>query len=98
MDFLPSDVSSPTITCPGNQQRTTMSRDVSTRVTYPPATAHDDSGDNVTLRYSIPSGAVFHWGQTPVKVTGVDSSLNQASCVFFVEVSHPGSYTKSARS
>ena len=96
--FPPPDVSPPTITCPGTQLGTTEPGDVSTRVDYTPlATAHDDSSDDVTLRYSIPSGAVFHLSQTPVKVTGVDSSLNRVSCVFIVEVSQPGSNTKSAR-
>ena len=81
-----------TINCPENQQASTDPGQTSTRVYYPSATAHDDSGDNVTIRYSIPSGAVFNLGQTPVKVTAVASIRKQAFGTFIVEVTQPGKH------
>ena len=75
---------------PGHQQRTITLGQISTPVSYPPASVTDNSDDAITLHYSIQSGAVFNLGQTPVRVTAVDSSNNWAFSTFMIEVDQQG--------
>ena len=76
--------------CPGHLQRIIALGQISTPVSYPPASVTDNSDDAITLQYSIQSGAVFNLGQTPVRVTAVDSSNNRAFCTFMIELDQQG--------
>ena len=79
-----SDTIPPVVNCPPNQQATVTAGQPSTVVTYPPATATDNSGGFVVLSYGNPSGTSFSIGNTVVVVTGTDPSGNNAQCTFTV--------------
>ena len=59
--------------------------DTQVSLTYPQATASDNSG-SVVLSYSQESGTAFPVGDTMVAVTAVDPSGNTAGCTFTVTV------------
>jgi len=84
--FTAADTTPPVITCPANQVANVASNGISATVTYPAATATDNSGGAVTLAYSNPSGSTFNFGTTTVVVTGTDPSGNQGTCTFTVTV------------
>ena len=76
----------PVVSCPQHQTLEITGQDHNTTVTYPPALATDNSGQNVTLLYSIPTGATFQIGTTAVTVTGVDPDGNRGYCTFKVYI------------
>ncbi len=82
------DTIPPVVQCPPNQQATALFGQSGTVVTYPPATATDNSGGFVQLSYSNPSGTFFTANPpvTTVIVTAIDTSENQATCQFTVTV------------
>ncbi len=81
-----SDTIPPVVNCPPNQQATVTPGQQFTVVTYPPATATDNSGGFVVLSYGNPSGTNFNIGNTVVVVTGTDPSGNVGQCTFTVTV------------
>ncbi|XP_072024975.1 hyalin-like [Amphiura filiformis] len=87
------DTVPPVVICPQNQQATATQGAGGTVVTYPPATATDNSGGAVQLTYGNPSGTFFSLGQTVVAVTGRDTSGNIGQCTFTVTVSSGGGDT-----
>ncbi len=82
------DTVPPVVQCPSNQQATVAQGQFGTVVTYPPATATDNSGGFVQLSYSNPSGTFFNANPpvTTVFVSAIDTSGNQATCQFTVTV------------
>ncbi len=58
-----------------------------TAVSYPPATAVDNSGAPPVITYSHPSGSIFPQGKTIVTITATDDSGNVATSSFTVTVS-----------
>jgi hypothetical protein len=83
--FIP-DTTPPTVTAPANIMVANAPGQSFATVTYPPATATDDSGGAVTLAYSHPSGSNFSIGVTTVTVTGTDAANNEGSATFTVTV------------
>ncbi|XP_072048918.1 uncharacterized protein [Amphiura filiformis] len=83
----PIDTIQPVVSCPPNQQAVAPQGAGGALVTYPQATAHDNSGGAVQLTYGNPSGTFFSIGQTVVAVIGRDPSGNIGRCTFIVTVS-----------
>ncbi|XP_072018798.1 hyalin-like isoform X2 [Amphiura filiformis] len=81
------DTTPPNLNCPADQQGQGQETCI---VTYPPATATDNSGGFVLLSYR-PSGSSFPNGQTTVTVTGTDPNGNQGTCTFTVACSRVSS-------
>ncbi|AGC43124.1 kelch domain-containing protein [Myxococcus stipitatus DSM 14675] len=75
----------PTITCPADLQVEATGASGAT-VTYPPATATDDTTANPTVTYSHPSGSTLPLGETVITATAEDADGAQASCTFRVTV------------
>ncbi len=85
MASVGQDTTPPMLTCPDSFTRYFQEQATRT-VTYPPATASDNSGGAVSLSYSQPSGLTFNVGDTTVTVTGIDPSGNSDQCEFNVTV------------
>lgn len=77
----------PTITCPPNQSAIASSA-AGAPVTYPAATASDDSG-TATVNCNPPSGSNFPVGTTTVTCVATDSRGQTATCTFNVTVAPP---------
>ncbi|WP_338868900.1 kelch repeat-containing protein [Myxococcus stipitatus] len=77
--------SPPVITCPADVQVEATGASGAT-VTYPPATATDDTTPNPTVTYSHSSGITLPLGETVVTATAEDADGAQASCTFRVTV------------
>ncbi len=58
-------------------------------VSYEPAVVTDNSGNAVTLAYSIESGAFFALGTTTVTITAKDEDNNESTSTFTVTVTPP---------
>ena len=85
--FTDRDTIPPVVTCPEYQEEFIFGPDQHITVYYdPPAQVTDNSGENVSLMYSIPTGGTFHVGTTAVTVTGMDASGNRGYCTFKVYV------------
>ena len=80
------DTQAPWIQCPTNQVIRIMSAVSSTTYSYPAADASDNSGQNPTISYSMPSGSTFNRGTTVVTATATDNAGNEAKCDFAVTV------------
>ncbi|XP_072024978.1 uncharacterized protein [Amphiura filiformis] len=88
----PTDTTPPTLTCPQDQTATVNPGQTFTVVNYPPATAFDNSGGQVSINYSPPSGSSFSANPpvTTVSVVASDPSGNVARCTFTVTVTTTG--------
>ena len=89
-DTSGQDTTPPNVICPQNQQISASPGQTSVPVSYPPASATDNSGQTPRLSYSRPSGSAFPLGSTFVTVTATDNSGNSAQCTFTVTVSASG--------
>ncbi|XP_072029787.1 uncharacterized protein [Amphiura filiformis] len=87
-----TDTTLPTLRCPQDQTASTNQGQSFTVVNYPPAIAFDNSGEQVTINYSPPSGSSFSANPpvTTVHVVASDPSGNVARCTFTVTVSTTG--------
>ncbi|MDP3667496.1 MAG: LamG-like jellyroll fold domain-containing protein, partial [Sediminibacterium sp.] len=81
----PIDVTPPVLTLPGNIIVPAVLTSCGATV-YFTATATDDSGDPVTIAYSLAPGSLFSVGNTTVTVTATDLSSNAATGTFTVAV------------
>ena len=80
------DTEDPVIYCPANQTKdTTQSRSTAIAVWTDPQAA-DNAGIVPTVTCSLESGRRFEIGQTEVVCEARDSSGNQATCIFIIEV------------
>ncbi|XP_072013718.1 uncharacterized protein [Amphiura filiformis] len=89
-EITAADSTPPVIICPQNQVATVGQPNQPATVTYPPATATDNSGGFVQISYSNPSGSPFNVGVNTVTVAATDPSGNTATCTFTVTVSVSG--------
>ncbi|XP_071956815.1 hyalin-like [Antedon mediterranea] len=79
------DEESPVLTCPDVTVQNAF-RLPSAVVTWADPGATDNSGLDVTLAFSIPSGSNFNLGQTVVEYNGTDPFGNVGNCSFVVTV------------
>ncbi|XXF75322.1 kelch repeat-containing protein [Myxococcaceae bacterium GXIMD 01537] len=75
----------PVITCPDSVEVAATGPDGAV-VTYPPATATDDTTANPTVTYSPPNGSTLPLGETTVTATAEDAAGHRATCTFRVTV------------
>ena len=80
-----TDEEDPLLSCPSDVLNNTDSGLNTANVTWPDATATDNSG-SVTVTSSINSGATFILGTTNVTYTAIDPSGNSVMCTFSVTV------------
>ncbi len=79
------DITAPTVSCPADQTAVSNAA-AGVAVTFPAATATDDSGAAPVITYSHASGDVFPVGTTTVTATATDAAGNADTCTFAVEV------------
>ena len=79
------DEEPPTVSCPASLTAPNAPNEASARVSYPPATATDNT-PGVRLACSPASGSTFLLGDTTVTCTATDTSGNTATCTFTVTV------------
>ena len=82
------ELNAPTVTPPANVSVPGTSL-VPVVVTYPPATATDDTDPAPAITYSHASGSLFPPGTTTVTVTATDGFGNAGTATFTVTVSSP---------
>ncbi len=85
MASVGQDTTPPTVNCPQAVTSYTQGG-TNNMVSYPEATASDNSGGVVTITYSTISGSNFQVGNTTVTVTATDQSNNSDQCTFTVTV------------
>ncbi|XP_072051926.1 hyalin-like [Amphiura filiformis] len=84
------DTTPPSLMCPSDVTAM-VPVGQSVQVTYQNAITSDDSGGNVNLVYSPPSGSNFNVGNTLVTVRATDDAGNSRECTFNVIVQVPSS-------
>ncbi|XP_071786035.1 uncharacterized protein [Asterias amurensis] len=80
------DTINPVITCPNAVVAYVAGGVTSTRVTWPPATATDNSGQQPSLTSNPALNSLFTLGFSTVMYTATDQSGNRATCTFPVNV------------
>ena len=80
------DITAPVATCPADVTATVELGTTSVGVTFPDATATDDSGNVTLISRSHTSGMEFSVGNTTVVFNFSDPSGNVASCEFTVSI------------
>ena len=80
------DTINPVIRCPNAVVAYVAGGVTSTRVTWPPATATDNSGQQPSLTSNPALNSIFTLGFSTVMYTATDQSGNRATCTFPVNV------------
>eukprot|EP00057_Strongylocentrotus_purpuratus_P033534 XP_791737.3 PREDICTED: hyalin [Strongylocentrotus purpuratus] len=80
------DTTSPVVTCPPDIARSVLPGVTSLDVTFPSATATDDSGTASLVSVNPPSGSSFPLGPTDVSFVFEDPSGNDGSCTFRITI------------
>ena len=80
------DFANPDVTCPDDITLPVSPGTTSREVTFPNATATDNSGQTSLVSVVPPSGSTFPIGTTDVRFVFVDPSGNEGSCTFSVTI------------
>lgn len=84
-----NDTEAPIVTVPADITASADGDQTGAVVTYPPATATDNSGAAITPVCTPASGEIFSLGTTTVTCTATDAANNTGSATFLVTVSMP---------